>query len=73
MVVEGSSVSSAITAEENLDPNKKTNPSRKEKDLRAIRANFGNEEGTSKEKKIFCGGDENVSKKSTSVALLSFY
>ncbi|VVA92969.1 unnamed protein product [Arabis nemorensis] len=65
MVVEDTSVSSAITAEENLDPSTTTNPRRKEKDLPAIGANFGDEEGPSKEKKILC--DDNVSKKSTTL------
>ncbi|KFK44789.1 hypothetical protein AALP_AA1G303300 [Arabis alpina] len=64
MVVEESSVSSEIMAEENRDPNTKTNSSRKEKYVPAIRAKSGGEEGPSK---ILCGGNDCASKKSTTV------
>uniref|UniRef100_A0A1J3FQ39 mRNA cap-binding protein n=1 Tax=Noccaea caerulescens TaxID=107243 RepID=A0A1J3FQ39_NOCCA len=66
MVVEGSSVSTTIMAEENLDPNT-TNPTRKEKHVPAIRAISGDEEGPPKEKNIICGGTDYASKKSTTV------
>lgn len=62
MVVEDSSVSTTIMAEENLDPNT-TISTRKEKHVPAIRAKSGDEEGPP----IMCGGNDYASKKSTTV------
>ncbi|CAH8253879.1 unnamed protein product [Arabidopsis lyrata] len=62
MVVVDSSVS-AIMADQNIDPNTATNPSRQEKHVPAIKAISGDEKSPSKEKK----NDAYASKKSTTV------
>lgn len=65
-MVEDSSVS-AIMAEENIDPNTSPNPGCKEKHVPAIRAISADDEGPSKKKKIVYGGNDYVTKKSTTV------
>ncbi|XP_010499472.1 PREDICTED: eukaryotic translation initiation factor 4E-3-like [Camelina sativa] len=67
VVVEDSSVST-IMAAENIDPNTPTNPILKEKHVPAIKAiSSVEDEGPSKEKSILSGGNDNASKKSTTV------
>ncbi|KAG2303894.1 hypothetical protein Bca4012_062944 [Brassica carinata] len=63
MAVEASTVSAIMAEVENLDPNT-TNLIRIEKHLPAIKAIRGGKDGPSKEKKITCGGNGYVWKKS---------
>lgn len=69
MAVEASSVSAIMAEEENLDPNT-TNLIRIQKHSPVIRAIRGGEEGPSKDRKITCGGNGYVWKKSKSTTVI---
>ncbi|XP_020867237.1 eukaryotic translation initiation factor 4E-2 isoform X2 [Arabidopsis lyrata subsp. lyrata] len=70
MVVVVDSSASAIMADQNIDPNTATNPSRQEKHVPAIKAISGDEEGPSMEKK---SNDYYALKKSTTVIQKSHF